>query len=177
MSADNSVRCWGNDNNGQLGDGTTTSQTSPIPIPALNGVVDIVLGDRHGCARSSANVVSCWGANEAAQLGDGTTTERHAPVVALTSVTGGFVLGWDHSIAVVQGGSFSGWGSNRYGELGDGTSTAHFSPSPSPDLPGLAKLGVSTSSCQTCAVMTDGSVKCWGRHIDNGRPTPAPVVW
>lgn len=75
------VYCWGANTNGQLGDGTTTSRSTPTLVPGLDGVTTVSAGFGHTCAVAE-KTVSCWGRNDFGQLGDGTTTERHSPVIS-----------------------------------------------------------------------------------------------
>lgn len=79
--ADATVRCWGSNERGQLGNGELpTSSRSPVAVLDLAGVVDLVSGERFSCARLGADVLRCWGANVGMQLADGTTAARGSPV-------------------------------------------------------------------------------------------------
>jgi hypothetical protein len=84
---DGTVRCWGCNAYGQLGDGTKTSRISPVALSGLGSVrtlEGIATGERHACAALKDGSVKCWGSNVYGQLGDGTTTEKTTP----TSVSG-----------------------------------------------------------------------------------------
>src|SRR5690606_17774945 len=72
--SDGSVRCWGHNNDGQLGDGTKESRPAWNPVPGLGGVVEIAVGHFHTCARLGDGTVQCWGNNGYGQLGDGSTS-------------------------------------------------------------------------------------------------------
>lgn len=82
---DGSVWCWGQNEHGQLGDGSTTTRPSPVLVSGLGaGVVELSAGARHTCARKDDGSIWCWGHNDRGQLGDGTTVDRAAPVQALS---------------------------------------------------------------------------------------------
>jgi alpha-tubulin suppressor-like RCC1 family protein len=74
--------CWGYNDYGQLGDGTTVHKSSPGGVPALGtAVVEVALGGHQSCARKEDGSLWCWGRNDFGQLGDGTTALRSSPVV------------------------------------------------------------------------------------------------
>ncbi|HKO93012.1 MAG TPA: hypothetical protein VJU61_17775, partial [Polyangiaceae bacterium] len=74
--SDGTVRCWGNNAFGQLGNGTKDYASAPTPVSGLTGVQFLVGGNVHACALLLGGTVQCWGNNELGQLGDGTTIER-----------------------------------------------------------------------------------------------------
>lgn len=76
---DGTVRCWGRNSEGQLGDGTTTSRAVPAPVLGLTNVAEIAAVGNRTCARLTDATVSCWGSNWQGELGDGTTTSRSVP--------------------------------------------------------------------------------------------------
>ena len=79
---DGSVSCWGNNGDGQLGDGTTTNRNTSAQTSSLGAdrtAVAITGGEYHTCAILDDGSVSCWGDNEYRQLGDGTTDDRLTP--------------------------------------------------------------------------------------------------
>jgi alpha-tubulin suppressor-like RCC1 family protein len=76
--SDQTVWCWGANDVGQLGDGTTTKRACAAPVLNLTGVTQIISGESSSCALS-AKGVSCWGWNNSGQLGDGSTTARTMP--------------------------------------------------------------------------------------------------
>jgi alpha-tubulin suppressor-like RCC1 family protein len=80
VQADRSVRCWGPNDEGELGDGTTVTRTTPVSIGLAN-VLQIAAGNRHTCALLATGEVRCWGYNGDGELGDGTTIERHSPTL------------------------------------------------------------------------------------------------
>jgi hypothetical protein len=162
LLADGTVKCWGANTYGQLGDGTTTTRSSPTAISGLSNIVSIAAGASHTCAVFANGDVSCWGRNNAGQLGDGTTTDRHSPtsINSLSNVVS-IAAGAAHTCAVLADGGVSCWGSNGYGQLGDGTTTDHHSPVMLSGVSGALSLAAGDS--HTCARFANsGAVQCWG---------------
>ncbi len=80
LKTDGTVWAWGNNSNGQLGDGTTTQRTKPVEVSGLSTVIAIAAGDTHTVALKTDGTVWAWGNNSNGQLGDGTTTQSTTPV-------------------------------------------------------------------------------------------------
>jgi alpha-tubulin suppressor-like RCC1 family protein len=164
IATNGGVYCWGI--GGSLGDGTTTSSSTPVAVVGLSGVISIAHGDWHTCAVLSSGSVRCWGANPTGGLGDGTTTARLTPVdvIGLSGVVS-VALGHCHSCALLTTGVVKCWGCNQNRELCDGSTTSRTSPV---DVVGLssnvAKIAVGGS--HACAVWSSTSVRCWGDNAD-----------
>ncbi len=173
---DGSVRCWGYNSRGQLGDGTMTNRPNPTLVPGLTGVIELAAG-YHTCARLGDGSVRCWGNNQWGQLGDGTTTNRPNPTL-VPGLTGVIELtpGNVHTCARLGDGSVRCWGNNQWGQLGDGTTTNRPNPTLVPGLTGVVELAAVGS--HTCARLGDGSVRCWGNNsygqLGDGTTTNRP---
>lgn len=164
------VLCWGSNEAGKLGDGTTLDRQIPTQVVGFgpgSGVKSVTLGGRHTCALKSNGAVYCWGNNEFGQLGTGTTEASPVPtqVFGLGPESGvvAIAAGLNHSCAVKSDQSVSCWGSNASGALGDGTLGGHYVPLPVTNLgTDSGAVNVSAGSNYSCATRQDGAVLCWG---------------
>ncbi len=79
---DGTAWCWGNNQYGRLGDGTTTNRSAPTQVAGLSNVTALDAGDYHTCARRTDGTAWCWGRADFGQIGDGATTQRLTPAAA-----------------------------------------------------------------------------------------------
>src|SRR6266480_2853080 len=125
-----SAYCWGYNGFGELGDGTTTSRTSPVLV--VGGVTFAAVSARGGvytCGVTAAGAAYCWGDNGDGKLGDGTTTSRTSPVLVSGGVTFAAVRANEyHTCGVTAAGAAYCWGQNGSGQLGDGTTIDRLTP-------------------------------------------------
>ncbi len=171
------VFCWGANSSGQLGDGTTTNRTTPVPVTGLSsGVVAVAAGGSHTCALSANGAVHCWGANSQGQLGTGALLDASVPVpvVGLSGGVAAIAAGHWHSCAIGDGGRASCWGRNNRGQLGDGTSSTQTTPVAVTVVSG-AVASIDGGDLDTCALTTEGATLCWGDQ-NGAAGSPARVV-
>jgi alpha-tubulin suppressor-like RCC1 family protein len=124
--------CWGNNGNGRIGDGTTTTRFTPRAVAGGLSFDRVSASWYHTCGETSSNQAYCWGYNEDGELGDGTTSRRLTP----TRVQGGLFFkqvdaGSYHTCGVASGSQAYCWGHNGWGQLGIGTyGNQYLSPEP-----------------------------------------------
>lgn len=166
VTADGHVKCWGSNDNGQLGDGTFARRPSATTVPGLERVTAVATGSgSHTCALTDAGAVKCWGSNEFGQLGNGDTAASSIPVQVLGLESGALsiAVGRSHSCAVTGKGLVC-WGSNQLGELGVGSLDASSVPQV---VEGFGANGtVALGDASSCAIDPLGRVFCWGDDGD-----------
>ena len=158
--------CWGNNANGQLGDGTVVSKSVATPVSGLSsGVVGLASGYYATCAIKTGGALVCWGYNGNGQIGDNTNTQRLVPtqVQGFTSGVTQVTTGYQTTCAI-RGGALYCWGYNGNGQIGDGTTSARWLPTA---VSGMSSnvTDVSEGWTSTCAV-EDGAAYCWGNNAD-----------
>ena len=169
--ADGTVYCWGSNESGQLGDGTTTTRTSPAPVVGVSGAIGVAVGGsslEHACAVLSDGTVMCWGSDYLGALGIIVGSGTYSYSATPTKVPGvtdakQIVVGDGYSCALLSDGSVDCWGANSKGQLGDGTTTSRSAAAPVPGLTGVS--AISATWAHTCVLLSDSSVECWGDNL------------
>ena len=162
------VKCWGNNEWGQLGDGTVCGVVcTAIDVPGVSGAVAVTGGQSHTCALTSGGGVKCWGLNDHGQLGDGGACGFACTAVDVSSLTSGvaaIAAGGSHTCALTTGSGVKCWGSNYSGQLGDGQTCSTSSCSSPVDVSGLTSgVGaIAAGNGHSCARLATGGLKCWG---------------
>ncbi len=195
------VIAWGENEVGQLGDGSTAETDTPVAVPGLSDTTALSIGRRFGLALLGDGTVMSWGENAFGQLGDGTDTGPEtchasfaeasgyevpcsttpAPVTDLSDVVA-VATGAQHGLALLSNGTVMAWGDNEDGELGDGTNTSSNVPVA---VHGLSEvLAIAADQQSSLAVLKDGTVMSWGYDGwgalgqgsgDPSQDLPAPV--
>ncbi len=181
VNSSGAAYCWGSNQWGQLGDGTTLDRSIPTLVVGALAFKRIDAGAAYTCGLTIGNEVYCWGWNRFGKLGDGTTTDRHVPTRIQSSATFNAVsTGNAHVCATTVGGQLYCWGGNYEGQLGDGSSTNRSVPT----LIGSGYLSVAAGFEHTCAIDNLHAAYCWGNNSDGqlginvfggNRSTPQPV--
>ncbi|MBX3228912.1 MAG: hypothetical protein KIT84_41725 [Labilithrix sp.] len=165
---DSTVRCWGDNGAGQIGDGepfggTRENVLRPKSVPNVSDAIAIASGLAHTCIVRKGGAVSCWGVNSFGQLGDGTTNRSSAPVDVIGITNAVAVSGGNSTTcALLADKTISCWGYNGSGNLGDGTKTSSSRPV---KVKGVSNAkAVAAAADHTCALVGDGDVVCWGSN-------------
>lgn len=153
------VKCWGLNDSGQLGDGTTINRAMPVQVSGISNAVGIAAGwfggYEHTCALLADGNVKCWGSNLYRQLGNGTTTDRFTPV-SVTGISNAIAIsaGGNQTCVVLTDRTVKCWGSSRTTPV---------------SIPGIVSAtALAVGNGHACAVLADRSVKCWGQN-DRGQ--------
>ena len=179
--ANGTVKCWGANGTGQLGNNSTTRSRTPVSVSEIDGsspastAVSVTAGYAHSCALMANGAVECWGYNFNGQLGDHSTTDSLTPVpipdidgsspasTALSVAAGG-----NSTCAMMGDGTLKCWGNNTTGKLGDGTTTSSAVPvlvsGITGTTPASTAVSMSVGVDHVCAVIANGEVRCWGNN-------------
>ncbi len=175
--------CWGQNEIGQLGNGSTDMSLTPSPVSGGLRFRQVSVGDRHVCGVTTTDVAYCWGSNALGQLGVGNSPDRSTPAAVL----GGHRFrqvsaGQYHTCAVTTADVAFCWGWNHDGQLGDGSD---FGRRARPvQVAGTWRFSqVDAGALHTCGVTKTERAYCWGNgaygQLGNGtlgdRRTPRLV--
>lgn len=155
LKTDGSLWAWGINAEGELGDGTSTNQPSPVLVGT--GFAAVAAGFYHTVALKTDGSLWTWGYNYYGQIGNGTTSNQLSPVL-IGSGFSSVAAGQNHTVALKTDGTVWAWGDNRYGQLGDGTTTNRLVPL----QVGTGFSSVGAGYSHTVALKSDGSLWAWG---------------
>ena len=167
LTTTGNVKCWGGGGRGQLGNGATTTQTTPVDVHTsaasaapLTGITQITAAGAHTCALTTTGGVKCWGRGQSLGDGDGSQkstpvdvvatgeTQNGTPLTGITQITAGGSAEYSHTCALTTTGNVKCWGSGQNGQLGNGATTytqsspvnVHTSAASSAPLTGITQI-------------------------------------
>lgn len=169
---------WGNNEFGQLGDGTNIDSNVPVIVSGSVNFIAITGGIFHSLSILSDGLVRAWGANYSGQLGDGTLNDSNIPETVLALMNAIEVAaGVFHSLALLSDSTVRAWGDNFSGQLGDGTFNSSTIPV---SVFGLTDaIAITAGLNHSLALLSDGTVRAWGGNffgqLGNGTDTTSNV--
>jgi len=172
LTSDTHLTCWGRNNKGQIGNGTTQASGGVTPtavtgIPASFTVADVEVGDLHVCAvATGGGAVHCWGSDMKGQLGTVSDASLDKSAPTQTDSVGGTArnvsAGTQFTCVTLADHTASCWGNNANGQLGRGSTTPLTTGAPASTSVVGSIDKVVTGTSHACALMTAGTVQCWG---------------
>ena len=180
LTSGGNIKCWGDGNKGQLGNGNTANSNWPVYVieedgssNTLDSIVQIAAGSFHTCALTTEGGVKCWGRGDKGELGSSTKKEKNsAPVVVMGAdsqpLTGIVQLaaGFAFNCALTTEGGVKCWGVAEQGQLGNGSYEAKNVPVDVVDADNKPLTGIvqiTAGEKHACALTNTANVKCWGR--------------
>ncbi|GLC27737.1 protein kinase domain-containing protein [Roseisolibacter agri] len=168
LDADGRAFCWGANDRGQLGDGTTTDRRTPTRVAGDARFIALSAGRAHTCAATTERQVLCWGENRDGQLGARDQRQSSTVPTSVALPAGAMAIavtaGGAHSCALGSTGGAWCWGRNASGQLGRGSTRARGVPAPVRAPSPLA--AIAAAAAHTCALTTAGEALCWGAAGD-----------
>ncbi len=164
VMTDHSGRCWGANDYGQLGNGSTKNTTSAVTIAGGHSFNAVAAGDSSACGLTTGGTVYCWGDNGHGELGDSDTTASPVPV----PVAGGglrfltLTVGHRFACGIATTRQAYCWGYNGSGQLGYGGASDQHAPTLVTNLETYQDINAGWSG--TCAMSTTGVAECWGSN-------------
>ena len=187
LTSDAILACWGDDSDGQIGDGATsgdhlvptavTTASTPLSGKTISAVTT---GSAHTCALASDGTLACWGLQTDGRLGNSSSSAADVETPTAVTVSGTALSGLTinaidagaaHTCARASSNALACWGLNTSGQLGNGSTTSSneavsVTVSGTP-LASLSIAGISAGGAHTCAASVSGVVACWGDNGDN----------
>lgn len=163
VGEDERIWCWGENEDGQLGDGTRQDRNVPTPVASELRFKSVSAGLAHTCGVTTSGAGYCWGQNSRGQHGDGSLTDHDAPIAVSLGITfQRIVAGGGHTCGLAQGGAVWCWGSGGSGEIGDGGSALRGNPTRVPLEE--AVFDISVGAAHSCAIDVSLTTWCWGAN-------------
>ena len=180
LDSSGSAWCWGFNQYGSLGDGTTTTRSAPAPVTGGQTFASLTAGALHTCGLTGAGIAYCWGG--AGTIGDGAQVDRSVP----TPVAGGLTFiqlaaSGSRTCGLTSAGKAYCWGRNSEGQLGDGTFDDRLVPTAVGNAVGgsvVVFASLEAGAAHTCGITGGGKAYCWGYNVNGqaGDGTPNTVL-
>ena len=180
------VYCWGENDKGQLGNGSKASSLTPVRVASDVAFRSVSAGLSHSCAVATDGRAFCWGYGDTGALGIGSRTSHDRPVVVGGPLRYSAIsAGYQYTCAVTTDNAAQCWGRNDNGELGGGTTTSAAAPRAVAGGHRFRTVVASRSTwrAQTCGLTTQGTALCWGwqsvslgQHVMDDTTRPGAVV-
>jgi alpha-tubulin suppressor-like RCC1 family protein len=159
----NAAYCWGDNSNGEVGDGSTSHRLTPTPVSGSYTWASISVGAQDVCGVTTSGAGYCWGYNTDGENGNGSTAQHTSPV----PVSGGYTwasisVGTFMACGVTTANAGYCWGYNSSGQLGNGGTSS--SSTPTAISGGYSWSAISAGQTDTCGVTTSGVGYCWGAN-------------
>ncbi|MDQ0241601.1 RCC1 domain-containing protein [Arthrobacter bambusae] len=174
LLADRTVRSWGANGSGQLGNGTTSESYTPVRVQGISNVMSMAAGKGSVYAVLGDGTARAWGLNQSGQLGTGTTTNSTTAIqvsgltTALSITAGKGDTNNPVAYAVLRDGTVRAWGVNPTGQLGNGSTANSNVPTQVTGLTGLAgTASISAARGTAFAVLADGTIRAWGDNYNH----------
>ena len=193
LCSDGTLAAWGDNNSGQLGDGSTTNSSVPVAVSnsgilAGRTVIAVAAGGGHSLALCSDGTLAAWGNNEGGQLGNNTLINSSLPVLVNTAgvLAGKTVIamaaGVMHTVVLCTDGTLAAWGANTSGQLGNNSTTGSLVPAAvntSGVLAGKTVIAMAAGQDHNLALCSDHTLVAWGYNgygqLGNNGTTQSPV--
>ncbi len=162
---DGTVRCFGTNDRGQLGNGANSAQLDSVEVSGVSTAVTISAGWHHTCAALRDGSVKCWGGNHKGQLGNGTTRDQTtATAVPYLNDVVQLTAGKAHTCALRKNGSFACWGWGANGQLASAAPMRRTTAGAPVLVRGIeATVDLAAGVSHTCTLSRSGQVHCWGK--------------
>jgi len=165
LLSDGTIKSWGSNENGQLGNNSTTASFTPITVNNISTAINISAhpDSYHSLALLDDGTIMSWGLNTNGQLGDNSTTQRLTPVT-VSNINNAIAIsvGDSHSLALLSDGTIKSWGLNTSGQLGNNSTTQSIIPV---IVSGITNaIAISTGKEFSLALLSNGTIMVWGKN-------------
>ena len=163
LRANHQVMCWGHGTHGEIGNGGTSASNPPTAVMGLDDAIQVSAGSHSACAVRHTGEVACWGYRLLGRIGDGDTSGNQSTPTPVSTITDAVqvAVGSEQACAVLSGGQIMCWGQETFGKLGNASGSG--TESRPVLVQGITNaVQVDTGWGHSCAVLADGTAKCWG---------------